>query len=135
VIFYFRDLLSWLCSRFFKIFFLQKHYFDFRFRWPLPNIRFWPNIQPNIRPIASAEATFGRTLIMLQFHPCHRYLVRMSKNFMTHFKQNTDWSDKLAKLTDKIFVSHICSHILAFFGSNSHILIYAHKIHIFFYFW
>jgi hypothetical protein len=36
----------------------KKALFDFRFRWPLPNIRFWPNI----RPKGSAETTFGRTL-------------------------------------------------------------------------
>jgi hypothetical protein len=50
---------------FFFIFFRKKYksyYFDFRFRWPLPNIRFWLNIRLNIRSKASAKTTFGRTL-------------------------------------------------------------------------
>jgi hypothetical protein len=49
--------------RFLLTFFQQKskkrHYFNFRFRWPLPNIRF----RPNIRPKGSAETTFGRSLV------------------------------------------------------------------------
>jgi hypothetical protein len=56
-----------ICRRLFTFFQGKskiRHYFDFRFRWPLPNIRFWPNIWPNIRPKGSAETTFGRTLIM-----------------------------------------------------------------------
>jgi hypothetical protein len=42
----------------------KRHNFDFRFRWPLPNIRFWPNI----RPIVSAKTTFGRTLVHMPTH-------------------------------------------------------------------
>jgi hypothetical protein len=48
---------------FFDFFFQEKnpkrHYFDFRFRWALPNIRF----RQNIRPKGSAETTSGRELL------------------------------------------------------------------------
>jgi hypothetical protein len=49
---------------FFKLILLKKikrHYFDFWFWWHLPNIQFWLNIRPNIRPIVSAVTTFGWT--------------------------------------------------------------------------
>jgi hypothetical protein len=54
------DNFCWIVAGLF-LFLKEKIQKDIRFRWPLPNIRF----RPNIRPIVSAETTFGRTLILM----------------------------------------------------------------------